>query len=164
MVSFRAVLCVAMLAIGCNSHLFSNGSEIAESGVGAANGSVSSPGVPVACDCHDVTCALPCPPPLCTSDEIVCSSSCVDTQIDPTHCGYCSVTCAAGQGCRDGTCVPAADAAPMADAAPGVDAAPMADAAPGADAATTADTSSDGTTEAESGVALDASADAGDGA
>ncbi|MBZ0117814.1 MAG: putative metal-binding motif-containing protein [Sandaracinaceae bacterium] len=41
--------------------------------------------------------------------EFTCASApgrCVDTRSDPAHCGACDRACAAGDGCRDGTCAP----------------------------------------------------------
>lgn len=33
-----------------------------------------------------------------------CGGSCVDTDVDPTHCGGCDVACADGEVCGDGAC------------------------------------------------------------
>jgi sulfatase modifying factor 1 len=98
------------------------------------------------CDCHDVTCGLPCPPPLCPNGDTVCANSCVNAQADSNNCGYCGVTCAPGQTCQGASCVSVADAAPLTDAALLADAGAIPDA------------SSDGAMQAEAGVALDGEA------
>jgi hypothetical protein len=36
----------------------------------------------------------------------MCGGECVDTAVDPSHCGGCDVVCAGGEGCKDGACLP----------------------------------------------------------
>lgn len=43
---------------------------------------------------------------MCTPDETSCEGVCADVEVDPEHCGACSVRCAEGEACMDGACVP----------------------------------------------------------
>jgi hypothetical protein len=49
--------------------------------------------------CADGRCGAP-----CTSPWKVCGPMCVDTSIDPLHCGDCGVVCVPGQACVAGAC------------------------------------------------------------
>jgi Stigma-specific protein, Stig1 len=40
----------------------------------------------------------------CPTGQQICSGACVDPKIDPTHCGACDKTCAAGEVCSQGAC------------------------------------------------------------
>ena len=40
----------------------------------------------------------------CAASETLCGSSCVDTDVDPRHCGGCGTTCPTGQVCSAGGC------------------------------------------------------------
>ena len=41
---------------------------------------------------------------VCGSGRADCGGSCVDTSVDPLHCGGCGSACAAGQACVSGAC------------------------------------------------------------
>ena len=48
--------------------------------------------------------------PECPSENSVCETACVDTRIDPNHCGGCNLACGTGFVCKDSACVcPAAE-------------------------------------------------------
>jgi hypothetical protein len=53
--------------------------------------------------CVDSACV-----PRCNEHESVCDDTCVDTRVDPLHCGDCNLRCAAAPGaaatCADGVC------------------------------------------------------------
>ena len=42
---------------------------------------------------------------VCSTDQVLCGSSCVSLQSDPSNCGACGNACGAGQGCSLGACV-----------------------------------------------------------
>ncbi len=42
-------------------------------------------------------------------NEVSCSGTCVDTDIDPSFCGSCTNTCDTGQACAQGACVDRCD-------------------------------------------------------
>jgi DNA-binding beta-propeller fold protein YncE len=41
----------------------------------------------------------------CPESNRVCETVCVDTRIDPNHCGGCDIACGAGFVCKDSACV-----------------------------------------------------------
>lgn len=41
----------------------------------------------------------------CDDGLSMCGGACVDTQVDPDHCGGCDGGCASGQRCEAGECV-----------------------------------------------------------
>ena len=43
--------------------------------------------------------------PLCPPGQESCGGICLDTKIDPSHCGGCTTVCTAQQGCVGGACV-----------------------------------------------------------
>jgi hypothetical protein len=43
-------------------------------------------------------------PASCAAGETRCGADCVDTQMDPDHCGRCDAPCAAGEVCASGAC------------------------------------------------------------
>ncbi len=148
MATVRSALYVAALTVCCStgSGTLCGGAGLSEEVTDGGSPEVPNGSATVACDCHEPTCGIPCSPPICPNGETLCANACVNTEIDPTHCGYCGVTCAAGLSCQDGGCASLPDAG-----APG-DAELLDETAPPADA------SSDGTME-EAGVALDGSTD-----
>jgi hypothetical protein len=58
-----------MLAVGCGGRANNSASPIGNS-AGVPYGNVSE-----ACDCHDVTCAIPCPSPVCPSEDAACADA-----------------------------------------------------------------------------------------
>jgi hypothetical protein len=46
----------------------------------------------------------PPPPPACTSPQIMCEASCVDTRSDVAHCGGCGKRCPSGESCVESRC------------------------------------------------------------
>ena len=49
----------------------------------------------------------------CASGETDCSGTCIDMQVDPSHCGGCGMACAAGEACIDGGCQVPCDASKL---------------------------------------------------
>ncbi|MBT8451128.1 MAG: hypothetical protein KJO40_04065, partial [Deltaproteobacteria bacterium] len=45
-----------------------------------------------------------CEPPL-----LLCGTSCVDPQVDPSYCGSCEIACSTGDVCEAGSCIDAGD-------------------------------------------------------
>lgn len=45
------------------------------------------------------------PEPPCPRGSTLCDDRCVDTNLDPDHCGSCATSCAGGSTCRAGSCV-----------------------------------------------------------
>jgi len=43
--------------------------------------------------------------PACSSGQILCDGSCVDTQSNTQHCGACGNVCNASEPCSEGTCL-----------------------------------------------------------
>ena len=56
-------------------------------------------------DATDVVVAVDASPSSCARGLTRCGSRCVDTVIDPFHCGSCARACAVAEFCIDGACV-----------------------------------------------------------
>jgi len=83
-VSSTLVVCVVLLEVGLRLADSSTGGDGGGSAISADSGSTTSP-----------TCAAGLSP---------CNGVCVDTTLDPSHCGSCSNGCPASQSCSGGTC------------------------------------------------------------
>jgi len=81
-------LCFAIFAAACSSP--STGSNPGTAG----NGATGTAGTGA--------------PPTCTSPEVACGSSCVNTATDMNNCGTCGNLCGFGQTCQSGQCACAA--------------------------------------------------------
>ncbi len=45
-------------------------------------------------------------PATCTSPQVKCGTTCVNEKTDPQHCGGCDASCASGDSCDGGACIP----------------------------------------------------------
>src|SRR5690349_6763186 len=48
-------------------------------------------------------------PPMCTTEQMLCSGLCVDPMTNSLHCGGCGNACEAGDRCEMGSCTLACD-------------------------------------------------------
>ena len=49
-------------------------------------------------------CAKPAAGPTCSSGQLECGGTCINTQTDGQNCGACGKTCGSGSTCQNGTC------------------------------------------------------------